>query len=152
MNKNNIIRLFLCIVMVLGLTGCLKKEKITQDVFKNVVETHGLTVIDKSIEFPDKMLLSYLSAANNEYFIEYYEFDSEENASELYESNKIEIENSKGSSYSQTDLNGLNYQLYTLTSKGKYIFISRIENTILYSEVKEEYKDEIKEITKDLGY
>ena len=152
MNKKNIFRLFLCIVMVLGLTGCLKKEKVTQDVFKNVVESYGLTIIDKSIEFPDEKLLSYLSATNNEYFIEYYELDSEENAKDIYNTNKNDIEAFKGSNYSQVDLNGLNYQLYKLTANGKYYFISRVENVIIYSEVKSNYKDKIKEITEDLGF
>jgi len=152
MNKKNLIKICLCFLILFGLTGCINKEKITKEVFNSVTESYNLNVIDRTEEYNDDILISYVYSSNDEYFIEYYELNNEENAIKLYDQNVYEMENSKGANYSESFLNGNNCQSYAVTANGKYTYISRVENTIVFSEVKKEYKDKIKEIVKDLGY
>ena len=58
----------------------------------------------------------------------------------------------KSNSSVQTNINGKNYSKYTLSSDGKYMIVSRINNTVVYLDVDSSYKDEIKTILNELGY
>ena len=45
-----------------------------------------------------------------------------------------------------------NYATYSLTTNGKYKYLSRIDNTLVYIDVDESYKDIVKDIMKEIGY
>ncbi len=45
-----------------------------------------------------------------------------------------------------------NYSTYSLTTNGKYKYLSRIDNTLIYIDASDDYKDAIKDIIKELGY
>ena len=52
----------------------------------------------------------------------------------------------------KTKVNMLNYNTYSQTTATKYVYISRVENTILYIEVKADQKDEVMTVVEALGY
>ncbi len=45
-----------------------------------------------------------------------------------------------------------NYDIYSLTSNGDFMYLCRIDNTLLYIDVEDIYKDEVKEIIDELDY
>ena len=45
-----------------------------------------------------------------------------------------------------------NYSKYTLQSDNKYMVVSRIEDTVVYVKVDSKYKDQIKDLLKEIGY
>ena len=49
-------------------------------------------------------------------------------------------------------MNGQNYEKYTLVVDGKYKLLSRVENTVLYLNIDDVYKDEVKKIVDELKY
>ena len=49
-------------------------------------------------------------------------------------------------------VNKKNYQKYIMTTKEKYRILSRRENTVIYLNVNKEYRQEVVEILKTLGY
>ena len=48
--------------------------------------------------------------------------------------------------------NGKNYETYELISNGYYMYVSRIDNTLIYAYNKIEYEKEVKQIIKELKY
>ena len=87
-----------------------------------------------------------------DYKIEFYKLDEEEDAIDFYKLNKEKFESQKGSGSAESTVNIGNNSKYTLTTNGEYKVISRIENTAIYLDVDKKYKDEVKEILKELGY
>ena len=62
------------------------------------------------------------------------------------------LHNSKGNGATESSANIGNYSTYGLTSNGYYMYVSRVDNTLLYAKVSTTYKDAVKSIIKDLGY
>jgi len=89
---------------------------------------------------------------DDDYQIEFYELSNEENAIDMYATNKIRFETSKGNSSAVTNFDFKNYSKYTLTTNGKYKVLSRIDNTLIYIDVDKDYKDIVKDLLKEIGY
>lgn len=68
----------------------------------------------------------------------------------FYKINKAKFENSAATS--QVTFNGKNYSSYSITTGGKYKFVERVEKTVIYLNVDKEYKDDVKDLVKELGY
>ncbi len=76
----------------------------------------------------------------------------ESSAIGFYQNNASRFETMKANSSAQTNISGKNYSKYTLSSSGKYMVVSRINNTVVYLNVDSSYKDEVKTILSELGY
>ncbi len=155
--------LIIVVIVVIGgvITGILiinknhHKEPITASEFKNEMEDMGFEIVDAKYQFVEYDYIEKVYLALEEdggYQIEFYKLDEEENAISFYNNNKLIFESDKGSATEETSLNLKNNSKYTLTTKGKYKVVSRIENTVIYLNVDKEYKDEVKDILKELGY
>ena len=143
----------LCFFMIFFMTGCFNKKSISSNEFKSIMSEKGFDVQDATKQFSDYDYVkrTYI-ALNDDFQIEFYELSDEEKAKGFYETNKSIFESSKESGYSQFNNSVGNHSKYTLKTGGKYKVVSRIDNTVIYLNVLEEYKDEIKDILKDLGY
>ena len=136
--------------------GVLNKEKtpISANTFSSTMESKGYTIINTTSQFsqyPNYMQESYV-AVNTDYQIEFYELTSEENAISMYNTNKAKFESQKTDASSYVTVNMSNYSTYSLTTEGKYKYLSRIDNTLVYIDVDESYKDIVKDIMKEIGY
>ena len=147
----------LCLIGVLFLTiivlcGCGNKKAITTRDFKNITEQSGLDTIDAIDQVVGESIKEVTLAYNDDYKLEFYVLDSLTSAKNMYEHNKNIFEGRKSgiSKYLSTDLG--NFNTYMLESGGYYMYLSRIDNTLLYVDVLDIHKDKIKEIVKDLGY
>ena len=115
----------------------------------------GYMVQDATSEFAEYGYVAkvHLALSSNErYQIEYYELIDTEYAVAFYENNKAIFEASAENATTQTTVNLKNHSKYTLSTNGKYKVLSRIDHTVIYIDVDEEYKDEVKELLKELGY
>ena len=62
------------------------------------------------------------------------------------------FEKQKENTLAETNVNGKNYSKYTLSTGNKYKVLSRIDNTVIYLDVDNSYKEEVKNILGELGY
>lgn len=146
-----IVAIAICAVVIL----VKPREPLTALEFNSLMEEKGYSIVDVKEQFAEYDYISeaYLAIdKNGDYQLEFYVIESPDIAARFFESNKAAFESSKGNMSSQKDISAGNYSKYTLTSEGQYKYICRIENTVIYADEAEEYKPEIKEIAKKLGY
>lgn len=145
----------LIIALCIGAYSLLNKPKtaISADTFNSSMTDKNYAVVDIINQYNeyDYIKKAYV-AKNDNYQIEFYETSNNDYAIQMYDNNKQTFENEKSDSSIETTKSAKNYSVYSLTVNGKYKYISRIDNTIIYINADKEYKDEIKEVIKELGY
>lgn len=130
------------------------KTSISADTFSSIMEDKGYAVIETTSQFeqyPNYVSKSYL-AQKDDYQIEFYELTSEENAISMYNANRAKFESQKTNVSAQTSVSINNYSTYSLTTNGKYKYLSRIDNTLVYIDVYENYKDVVKDLMEEIEY
>jgi hypothetical protein len=70
----------------------------------------------------------------------------------MFNTNKSTFESYKGNSSSESSANMSNYSTYTLTSSGYYMHLCRVDNTLIYVRVKDDFKKDVQAVIKKLGY
>jgi len=160
--KKTLILIIIGIILVVAIGGgivifkLLNKEKtpISASEFNTTMKNEGYVMTDTTDQFArygDAVLKSY-AAQKSGYQIEFYELSTEENAISMYNTNKSKFESEKANVSSSTTSNMKNYSTYSLNTNGTYKYLSRIDNTLVYVDVDEDYKDDVKEIMKEIGY
>lgn len=159
--KKPVIIVLIVVAIIIAILGVvfvnLNKEKtsITASSFKNFMEQKGYIVSDANSQFSEYDYVKQVYVATNgnySYKIEFYELSDENYAMSFYNNNKSIFESSKGSASAETSASLKNYSKYTLSSNGKYMVVSRIDNTVVYLNVDDSYKDTVKDLLKELGY
>lgn len=146
---------FSILVMIVFMASGCSKDPITAEQFKTKMEDKNYNIVDITSQYassPEFIKVYVAVTKDSSYQIEYYKFDSTDSAKKAYESTKNEIENSKGTTSAHTSVSLGNYAKYTLSSDGKYTVVSRVEDTLIYSNTTSTYKDKVKEELDDLGY
>lgn len=134
----------------------LNKEKtpISAERFNTIMEEKGYIMVDTTnqyAQYGNYILKSYL-AQKSGYQIEFYELSSEENAIDMYNTNKSLFESQEPNVSASFTISMKNYGTYSLTTNEEYKYLSRIDNTLIYVDVDKNYKDTVKNILKELGY
>lgn len=152
--KKRSILLTLVVIMLFMLTGCGKKTVITDENFKSFFEGKGYTIYDVTSQFSANEIVKSASLAESDkgYQIEFYVLSNEAEATGMFNTNKANFETYKGNSSSESSGSASNYSTYTLTTSGYYMHLCRVDNTLLYLKISEEYKDVVKKQIKELGY
>lgn len=150
--KKKIILLSTFLFVAIFLTGCGNKKAITTRDFKNITEQSGFSTIDTKDQFEENSIIEATLAYNLDYKIEFYVLNSDASAKGMFEHNKGIFESRKSGVSKYTSTNIGNSSTYMLQSGGYYMYLSRIDNTLLYVNVLDKYKDTIREVIKDLGY
>lgn len=151
----NLFILIISIFSIISITGCQNKNAITTDTFKTKIEDLGYVLQDVKSQFSeyDYIKEAYIAADSNyNYQIEFYILEDEENAKNFYENNKTIFENSKTRNSAYTSVDVKNYAKYTLATNNEYKVVSRIDNTVIFTDSDSKYKDDINKILKKLGY
>ena len=152
------IGIVIAIVVIVGVFfAVFNKEKtaITASNFYETMSKKGYMVQDATSEFSEYGYVAkvHLALSSDEgYQIEFYELIDTEYANNFYENNKAIFEASEGNNASKTTVNLKNHSKFTLSTDGKYKVLSRIDNTVIYANVDEQYKDTVKDLLKELGY
>lgn len=158
MKKKGIITISIIILLLLVTTGCnlAKKESITTEDFKSKMQAKNFVIQDvKETQFIEVTEIQKATIAIEEgykYQIEFYELTDANAAKTLYDRNKLIFESNKGSSSAYTNVDINNYNKYTLKTDGQYKVVVRIDNTLIYLNVNQEYESNVKSILKELGY
>lgn len=158
--KKALIIIGIIVVVVVGIVlvvfNTLNKEKtpISADTFNTIMEGKGYVMTDTTIQFAQygSLMTKSYAAQKNDYQIEFYELSTDENAISMYNTNKTKFESQKSNASASATASMNNYSTYSLTTNGKYKYLSRIDNTLVYIDVDESYKDIVKDIMKEIGY
>lgn len=149
------IKFLILVFLGILLTACVvEKEAIDEDDFIRIMTNEGFN-IKQQFEYSGDLEEYYIATdPKGEYEIEFWELDSDSNsnAKEFYENAKRMIETQKKGTYKDSNVDLINTNKYTLTNETMYIVISRIEDTFIYLDVDKEYKEEVNNILKKLGY
>ena len=155
MKNKKFLFVLLCGVLLFALTGCGNKKAITMSEFKSAVEDAGLTVLDSdSSEGTDS--IKEIGTAYSEDFdvmAMFYIYESKSAAEEDFEDSVESIDTKSNTSISMGNYNTFEGSLDDDELSGyDYIYISRVDDTILMFVAKSEKKSEVKDIVKKLGY
>ena len=145
MKKKTIIFSIICIFILTAFSGCTKQNAITNSKFEEKAKEKGFTVGDATAQYEsyDYIKTATVAQSPDGWQVEFYVLDEDANAVSMFNTNKQIFETYKGVS---------NYSMYSLVSSGYYMHLYRIDNTLMYVKVDEEYKDAAKEFVESLGY
>ena len=154
MKKKSILLVALFVGVLFLFTGCGKKTVATDADFRKVFQESGYAIYDATSQFDATGVVESASIAQSTsgHQVEFYVLKSEEDAVSMFNTNKSTFEAYKGNSSSESSANMSNYSTYTLTSSGYYMHLCRVDNTLLYVRVKDNFKKDVQAIVKKLGY
>lgn len=132
----------------------MEKEYMSAKQFYYEMEDEGYVMVDITAQYEAYGIdEAYLAVKPNQaYQIEFYELSSISKAESMFESNKDFFEDRAGSTRVRSSFGFSNYDTYSLTSNGDFMYLCRIDNTLLYIDVDDRYKEEVKEIIDELEY
>lgn len=144
-----------CFIISLTVIGCGNETAITSKEFQTKMEAKGFTVINAKSQFSKYSYVKQAYIAINKkanYQIEFYQLSTNDYAKSFFNNNKQIFKKSKSSGSAEMSISTGYNDKYTLITGGKYKFISRIDNTVIYLNVKESNKTAVKKIIDELGY
>ncbi len=159
--KKSVIIAIIAVVILVVIGGVifvnLNKEKasITASSFYTTMSQKGYSVQDSTSQYSeyDYVKQVYIAVSKDySYQIEFYELLDDSYATSFYNNNKSIFESSKGNASAETSVGLKNYSKYTLSSNGQYMVVSKINNTVIYVKVDDDYKNTVKDILEELGY
>lgn len=145
----------ICILSLFIITGCGKKEALVTKDFNKICEDNDLIITDAKDQFEDVSYVKDASIASSiaGWQIEFFTFEDEEHAKDMFDKNKKDFEESKdGKIVTEKNINVENYSTYSLTTSSNYMYISRVDNTVIYLKVSESNKKDVEKIIKQLKY
>ncbi len=89
-------------------------------------------------------------ASGNAYQIEWYNLKDKEVANNFFENIRVQIEEKETSSSSSAKL--ANYAWFKATTNDSYLYISRVEDTVVFLAVEKEFRSEAEAFIEKLGY
>lgn len=155
MKRNNIfLKITLCLMMIILLTGCENKKAINSHEFKEKATSNNYIVSDITSQFEKSKIVDNAVTANKlgAWVVEFYTLKSDSNAEYMFNYNKEKASNEKAKNSKEVSSSSGNFSTYSLTNNGYYIYICKVDNTLLYTKVNEEYKDEVNKFIQELGY
>lgn len=146
------------IVIVFMLSIFSGKEPISAQSFESTAVSSGYTVqIDNNFgKKYDSINNAFIASdVEDDYQIAYLIADSKDGAKEIFQSFKSDLENikdeNKGYNHS-SEASSSKYEKYELTTKDHFLYIARIENTIILVNAGIEDKAEAESFIKEIGY
>ncbi len=136
------------------LTACGgPKTSMTADQFCSSMEQKGFELVD-NIDVGQGQADDIWVAVSPEgtYQIEYYDLLSEDQAKIAFSQNVAQFESMKGSSSVSSEINISNYSIKKIESDGRYMYVCRVADTLVYTVSEAAYKTEIEDIIQTIGY
>lgn len=151
MKKLSLIAVF--VLFALTLTGCLNKSVKTTDDFVKLAEEKKMKITNAIDQFGYVDFIEEANVATADgWQVEFYVLSDVVEAEGMYETNVAKFEDKKANSSTETSSEMGNYDSYGLTTAGFYMYVARVENTLIYLDVEEEYKEEAKAFIEEFGY
>ena len=154
LKKRNIFLVIISFVVLLTLTGCMDKTVKNTSDFKSLSEKYKYTISDVTSQYSDnqKVKNATVAKSSQDFQIEFFVLEDEGIAGKMFYTNKTTFENSKSGASMQSSSSGENYQTYALTCNNKYMYLCRVDNTLLSVSIPSDYKDNVKKFVEELGY
>lgn len=146
---------FICFICLFLVSGCSSKTAIGSEDFKVMMDSKDFKITDATSQFVKDEYVKKVyvaSSSDSAYQIEFYEFDTDQNGLDFYNTNVNIFEKNKDNSSLKTTVSIGKYNKYVLSGNNKYQVVSRIGNTAVYVDADAKYKDNIKSIIEELGY
>ena len=147
-----IIFISIILVLIIGLSIFMSikgnKKPIDADRFTEITSELGY---DTSKVTTSSTVIDSYRAKKADYEINFY-VTSNELAKKNFDRIKLEYENNKDSSSIETSVSIGNYAKYSLSTNGYYMIVTKIDNTVMFTKVSEQYKNIIKDAFDKLGY
>ena len=154
--KKLIITAALCLVLALVCGACAQsKTAATPKDFIASAESLGLQTQDTTKDYEQfDHVVNSTSAGKTEgnaivWQADFVTATEAEKAQGMFETNKNKFDEASGN-MSSTSVG--NYNTYEKNGDGKFMYLCRVDNTLLYINVDEKYKDEAKKLIGTLGY
>lgn len=143
---------FICLFLT---TGCGNKTAIGSENFKATMDSKEYKIVDATSQFSEYDYVKQVYVAvssDSKYQIEFYEFDTDNNGMDFYNTNSEKFEKNQENGALKTTVSLGKYNKFTLSGNNKYQVVSRIGNTAIYVDADAKYKDDIKKVVEELGY
>ena len=133
------------------------KKPISVDDFESTAKEYGY-ILGKDEEFlkenPDVEDILIALDKENEYQIEFIVLEDKDTAKETFAFNKENLKElaSESSSNISSSVNASKYSMYSVSTSDMYLYVARIDNTVVFATIDIEYKDKVKEFIKEIGY
>jgi len=140
------------IVAILILCQMFNKEPISLTEYEVIAKSNGyLIYADETLkkEYDYIKKVSIAVDEKDDYQIELFVLENSFYSKEIFESNKSNLQKTASTS---TSVNSPKYEKYSASTSDNYLYIARIDNTVLFANVGIEHKDEVKEFIKEIGY
>ena len=135
------------------LTGCGSKTAQTVDGFIQVMEDAGFEVEDVTAEMgTNDLATSVIIAVGENYQIEFLELVDSETGKGVFNGNKAVSEDEHSVKSLILEVSSSNYNYYAFNADGEFHMIARIDNTMIYCVADKEFRSEIVNLAKTLGY
>ncbi|MBB5183443.1 hypothetical protein [Catenisphaera adipataccumulans] len=147
----------ICLFMALGTAGCSKKTALSPSEFRKAMEKEDYSITDKTEETTTQAhAISVLVAANSnkDYQIEYYQFESSDACIDVYDRmvSKIEDQYPSGKNKKKNSVSAQNSAHFSLTVNNLYMYVSRIDDTLIYCGTYKKNKNKAMKTIENLGY
>ena len=144
-----IIKILMFLFIIVALSGCGSKKVLKPSDVQNKLSSLGFSINDITNYMEDKNIKSVITANNGKYQIEFFTFNSKKNAKEAYNTN---VKSFLANKNVKKEKNEDNYDKFTQELSDTYNFVIRLDNTLLYSSINLEYKNDLNKIIKKLNY
>ena len=147
-----IIAIILLIVFFVTTKG---KKAITSEQFKESFDENEFNIVNVIDQFSEYGYVkeAYIAIAkDSSYQLEFYVLESNDYAISFFNRNKSIFESKKSNFSTETSAEIKNCSRYTLNSNDRFMFLSRIDNTVLYIDVANTNSDDVNSIIDKLNY
>ena len=148
-------KIVLGIIVLFLVCGCGNKEKVAKETsdFETVCSNNKYVSKDIMEEYRSKdYITKAVKCTINEGELEMIVYDTDETAKKIQDK-QIEIFNNLRSTGNIIKKEtGKNYYKYTMVSNGYYMVSSRIDNTVIFTKITLDEKENIDELLSDIEY
>ncbi len=153
MKTRIIITISAVIMAVVLLCSCSSKMAKTAQEFTDFAENNGFTVSDITEETETNGLVKTMLLANCEdYQLEFSVLNDSDTAESVFYGNMDNLNSEVSVKTFTKQVESSNYNYYEFVSDDMFYVVSRVEDTMLLCVADKEFKDDILEDIKQLGY
>lgn len=150
--KKIVIIAIAAILLVAAFTGCAKAAYISSETFSTVMKNHSFTVVDGKESWyaeSNNVESALIAASPDGWQIEYYNLNSKDTATTVFNENTGENKTSGNGSYSKTSSG--DSAIFKRTGSDTYYVVVQAATMVIYCEAPVEYKDSVDSIFVELG-
>ena len=159
--KKSVMIIIAIVVILLVIGGILffmlspKKKAVTEEQFVEIAKEKGYNIGEVQKDTLNNAAITSAKIAvssDYRYLVEFYILNSHEATSHFFNECKSNFESNKVNGAIPIEESGKEYEKYTLKSDGKYMYLARVNNTIIQLNVNEQDEKAVTEFINALGY